>query len=260
MNAFLASLVLPFLFCYNTGMKIEILPVKTRIVHPPKDEIWDIIDSLEVQDGDIVFITSKIVAIHQGRTKKTTEIEKTDLIRSEADRMLTYENTAGGFSVNLCLAHGTLIPAAGIDESNADGYYILWPEDIDEFCGVVRERLIKKFNLRNLGVVVTDSHTMPLRWGVTGLSIGLAGVEPLRDIRGTQDIFDRTMKITKVDLIDPLATLAVKEMGESSECTPIVILRGDLDIPFSDTASMKDFKIAPEMDLYRPLLDAIPKV
>ncbi|MBR0424094.1 coenzyme F420-0:L-glutamate ligase [Candidatus Saccharibacteria bacterium] len=241
-------------------MNIEVIPIKTRVVCPPKDEIWDIIDSLKVSDGDIVFITSKIVAIHQGRTKKTTEIEKRDLIKSEADRMLVHENTDAGFSVHLCLSHNALTLAAGIDESNADGYYILWPEDIDEFCKEVRNRLIKKFNLKNLGVVVTDSHTMPLRSGVTGFSIGLAGVEPLRDIRGTKDIFNRTMKITKVNLIDPLAALAVKEMGESAERRPIVILRGDLNIPFSDTASMEGFKIAPEMDFYRPLIETIPKV
>jgi len=59
-------------------MKLEILPIKTRIVNPPKDDISDIIDSLEVKDGDIIFITSKILAIHQRRTRKTDEIEKTD--------------------------------------------------------------------------------------------------------------------------------------------------------------------------------------
>ena len=60
--------------CYNKPMQIEFLPIKTRIVHPPQDDIWDIIESLEVKDGDIVFITSKIIAIHQGRTRKVGEI------------------------------------------------------------------------------------------------------------------------------------------------------------------------------------------
>ena len=67
-------------------MKIELLPIKTRIVHPPKDEIWDIIDALDVKDGDIVFITSKIVSIHQGHTVHKANAEKEDLIRQEADR------------------------------------------------------------------------------------------------------------------------------------------------------------------------------
>lgn len=241
-------------------MKLEILPIKTRIVKPPKDDISDIIDSLEVKDGDIVFITSKILAIHQGRTRKTDEVEKTDLMREEAERMLSYKNETGDFNVNLTVAHGVLIPAAGIDESNADGYYVLWPEKIDEACREIRARLMKKFNLKRLGVVATDSHTMPLRWGVTGLAIGLSGVEPLKDIRGENDIFNRKMKLTQVDLIDPLAAIAVREMGESSECTPVAIVRGDTSLVFSDTASMDGFKIPPEMDLYRPLLEALPKL
>ena len=241
-------------------MKLEISPIKTRVVKPPKDDISDIIDSLEVEDGDIIFITSKILAIHQRRTRKTGKIKKIDLVCEEAERMLSYKNEEGNFNVNLTVAHGVLIPAAGIDESNANGYYILWPKKIDEACREIRARLMKKFDIKRLGVVVTDSHTMPLRWGVTGLTIGLSGVEPLKDIRGETDIFNRKMKLTKVDMIDPLAAIVVREMGESSECTPIAIVRGDTSLVFSDTASMDKFKISPETDLYRPLIETLPKL
>ena len=240
-------------------MKLEFIPVKTRIVHPPKDDIYDIIDSLDVKDGDIIFITSKIMGIHQGRTAKIGTINKTDLIKKEADRYLPYIVSGEiDFHVNLTITDNVLIPAAGIDESNADGYYVCWPKNIDRFCQEIRTRLIKKHGIKHLGIIATDSHTTPLRWGVTGITIGLAGVEPLRDIRGEKDLFGREMHITKVDLIDPLASMAVHLMGESAECTPIVILRGYKGIPFSDTASMQDFKIAPESDLYRALLDVIP--
>lgn len=240
-------------------MKLEFIPVKTRVVRPPKDEIDDIIDSLEVKDGDIIFITSKIMGIHQGRTRRIGEVSKEELIRAEAERYLEYENKEGGFNVNLTVAHGVLIPAAGIDESNADGYYVLWPEKIDEFCREIREKLVRKFGLKQLGVVATDSHTTPLRWGVTGIAIGLSGIEPAKDIRGEEDIFGRKMKLTKVDMIDPLAAMAVNVMGEASERVPIVIARGETKIEFSETGSMEGFKIEPEMDLYRPLIEAIPK-
>lgn len=241
-------------------MKIEFVPVKTRVVRPPKDEIWDIIDALEVCDGDIVFITSKIIGIHQGRTRRMEEVSKEQLIEEEAERYLPYSNKDGDFNVNLTVSHGVLIPAAGIDESNADGHYILWPEKIDEFCREVRMRLMQKFGISRLGVVATDSHTTPLRWGVTGIAIGLAGVEPTKDIRGEEDIFGRKMKLTKVDMVDPLAAMAVNIMGEHNEQTPIVIVRGWDKVEFSNSASMDGFTIAPEMDLYRPLLDVLPVV
>ena len=241
-------------------MKIEFIPIKSRVVHAPKDDIYDIIDSLDVRNGDVVFITSKIMAIHQGRTYKVGSIPKEALIRQEADRYLSYFNTTGNFNVNLAITQNVLIPAAGIDESNADGHYILRPKNIDNFCQEIRQYLMKKHQIEKLGVVATDSHTTPLRWGVTGITIGLAGVEPLNDIRGKEDLFGREMRMTKVDLIDPLASMAVLLMGEGDECTPIVILRGYDGIPFSDKASMKDFKIEPEMDLYGPLIEALPKV
>lgn len=241
-------------------MKMEFLPVKTRIVRPPKDDISDIIDSLEVKEGDIVFITSKILGIWQGRTAKVGEVEKEDLIRQEAERYLSYDNTYAGFHLNLTVNQNVLIPAAGIDESNADGYFVMWPRNMDELCAEIRKRLMEKFGLSKLGVVATDSHTTPLRWGVTGITVGLAGVEPLRDIRGEPDLFGRPMHVTKVNLIDPLTSMTVLLMGESTECTPIVILRGYEGAVFSDTASMDGFKIAPETDLYSPLIEVLPKV
>lgn len=240
-------------------MNLNFIPVKTRLVRPPQDDITDILDSLTLEDGDIVFVTSKILGIHQGRTVKTDTIKKEDLIRKEADRFLFYDNTYGNFHVHLTITQDVLIPAAGIDESNADGHYIMWPRDIDGLCRAIRTHLIKKNHLKHLGVIATDSHTTPLRWGVTGVTVGLAGVEPLKDIRGTPDLFGRTMHITKVNLIDPLTSMAVLLMGESNECTPIIILRGYTGIPFSDNASMQDFKITPEDDLYSPLLAVIPK-
>jgi len=240
-------------------MKLDFTPVKTRIIRPPKDDIYDVIDSLVIQDGDIIFITSKILGIHQGRTVKIGKMQKEELIQKEADRYLAYKNKTGDFHVNLTVTQNVLIPAAGIDESNADGYYVMWPIGIDALCQEIRQYLMKKHNIKRLGVIATDSHTTPLRWGVTGITIGLAGVEPLKDIRGEPDLFGRNMHITKVNLIDPLTSMAVLLMGESNECTPIVILHDYQGIPFSDSASMDDFKIEPDTDLYSPLISVLPR-
>ena len=240
-------------------MNLHFTPVKTRIVHPPQDDIQDILDSLTLKDGDIVFVTSKILGIAEGRTIKTTDITKETLIKQESERYLPYANDAGTFHVNLTVTQNILIPAAGIDESNADGYFVMWPKDPDKTCLSIRQYLMEKHHIKHLGVVATDSHTTPLRWGVTGISIGLAGVEPLKDIRGEPDLFGRKLHLTKVNLIDPLASMAVLLMGESNECTPIVILSGYRNIPFSNTASMQDFKISPDYDIYQALIKILPE-
>ncbi len=243
-------------------MKLEFTPIKTRIVKPPKDEIWDIIDSLEVKNGDIVFITSKILSIHQGRTAPATEEGKEPLVFQEADRCLTYKNSEDDFTTHITITDGNLILASGIDASNANSHFVLWPKEVDKLCQEIRTRIIKNevkkhHKITKLGIIATDSHTSPLRWGVTGFTIGIAGIEPVEDIRGDEDLFGRKIHITKVNKIDPLTSMAVLLMGESKECTPIAILRGYKDIGFNAKGSMKELKISPEHDIYKPLLDVI---
>ncbi|MCL2586805.1 MAG: coenzyme F420-0:L-glutamate ligase [Firmicutes bacterium] len=235
---------------------LNFIQIKTRIVHPPKDPIWDILDSLSLQEGDIVFITSKILAIHQGRCVPVKGNNKQDLIKQEASHWTPYTNR-GGFHVNLTITDNILIPSAGIDESNAEGHYILWPKNTDKLCREIRKYLMDKFQLENLGVISTDSHTTPLRWGVTGITTGFAGVKPLLDIRGTPDIFGYKMQVTQVNLIDPLTSMAVLLMGEGAEQTPIVILRDYAGLQFCEKSSMADMKISPDIDLYQPMLDVL---
>ena len=237
---------------------MKFIPIKTRIIRPPKDEIWDILDNLKIRDGDIVFITSKILAIHQGRCVPCRAEDKEELIRRESSHHLPYV-TRGGFRCNLTITDNILIANAGIDESNADNHYILWPKNVDELCREIRAHLCKKNNIKNLGVISTDSHTTPLRWGVMGITTGLSGIEPLRDLRGTPDIFGRKTQIARVNIIDALSAMAVLMMGECAEQTPIVILRGYGDIVFNPLADMSSFKIAPEDDLFEPILRTITK-
>ena len=240
-------------------MPFEFIPVSTRILHPPKDDIYDILDALPpLMEKDIVFITSKILGIHQGRCVICEGTDKTALIKREAQRYLAYTHPFG-FNVNLTITDNILISAAGIDASNADGYYILWPENTDALCAEIRAHLCKKNGLKDLGVVSTDSHTTPLRLGVTGISTGVSGIEPLRDLRGQKDLFDRELKITQVNQIDALASMAVLLMGESNEGTPIIILRGWDKIVFNEKADMKGFKTTPETDLYMPLLSVMER-
>ncbi len=240
-------------------MSFNFIPIKTRIIHPPKDEIWDILDNLQpLQEKDILFITSKILAIHQGRCIPCEGTDKTKLIEREAAYYLPYTHPHG-FNVNLTITNNILIAAAGIDASNADNHYILWPHDVDQLCREIREYLCQKNKIKELGVISTDSHTTPLRYGVTGITIGLAGVEPLSDFRGRKDLFGRELKMTRVNEVDALSSMAVLLMGESDEATPLVLLRGYDKIKFNAQASMQDFKIPPEIDLYSPLLGVMKK-
>lgn len=240
-------------------MNFEFIPIQTRIVQPPKDEIWDILDQLPpLHEKDILFITSKILAIHQGRCVPCEGTSKTPLIEQEASYYLPYTHPEG-YDVHLTITDNILIAAAGIDASNANDHYILWPKNVDALCAQIREYLCRKNHIQHLGIISTDSHTTPLRYGVMGLATGLSGVEPIKDVRGQKDLFGRPLKITQIDQVDALAAMAVLLMGETNECTPIVLLRGYDRIVFNPAANMQNFKVPPEIDLYTPLLSVIPK-
>ncbi len=234
---------------------MRFISVRTRKLLPPKDDIYSVFrESLpRLREGDIVFITSKILAIHQGRSVKIGKnVNKRKLVLGEADAYV--ENRAPHWDFILTIKDSTLIPSSGVDESNGNGYYILWPRRTNSLLKEIRAYLKKKYKLKNLAVVATDSHTVPLRWGVSGISTGFYGLEPLRDQRGARDIFGRKLKYTRVNVPDALAAMAVLTMGEAGERTPIVILRGMRGIQFTDRPTWHKVTIPPRKDLYAPIL------
>jgi F420-0:gamma-glutamyl ligase len=237
-------------------MNLQILPIKTRKVLPPQDDITDILNHLpKLKEGDVLVMASKILAIHQGRTIKKSKFknQKSKLIQQEADYFLS-KHKVGDSEIVLTIKDHTLIPSAGIDESNGNNYYILWPKNSHTQAKKIWTLLTKKNNIKNLGVIIADSHTTPLRWGTQGISIGYFGINPLKDYRGAKDIFGRQLKYTQSNVVDALANLGVLMMGEGDEQTPIVIIRGYNNLRFTNQDLRKKFLIHPKQDLYSPLL------
>ena len=231
------------------------IPVRTRKILPPKDDLFAVLNTSlpPLSEGDVVFITSKILSIHQGRCVKIGKnVNKRKLVLGEADAFIENRNPYWDFI--LTVKNSTLIPSSGIDESNGRGYYILWPKNASESARQLCLYLRAKYGIKKLAVVITDSYTTPLRTGVMGISIGFFGLEPVIDRRKALDVFGRKLKYTKVNLADALSAGAVLCMGESGERTPIVILRGEKRIRFTDKPTWKKITIAPRKDLYAPIL------
>lgn len=238
-------------------MNIECQPIKTRPILPPQDDIYPILEQClpTLNEKDVVCITSKILAIHQGRCIKIDQtINKDELIKAEAEYYIDRAFVPHQRAI-LTLKEHTLIPSSGIDESNGNGYYILWPKDSFALAREIGLFLKQKYNLQNLAVIITDSHTTPLRWGVMGISTGFYGLEPLEDCRGEQDIFGRDLKITQKNVVDALSVLAVAVMGEGNEQTPLCLIRGAEFVKFTNKTDYTKFFIPIETDIYKPLLN-----
>lgn len=242
---------------------MQVKAIKTRKFLPPKDNLWELLSAIKsLKENSVVAVTSKVVSIGEGRCIPLNQIEKDELIVKEADKYLPREVVPNKWTM-YTLKNNMLIAAAGIDESNANGYYILWPKDPELSAKKIWQFLKKKFQLKNLGIIITDSKVNPLRRGVMGLAISYYGFKPLKDYRGKTDLFGRRFEMETTDLPDSLATAAVLEMGEGSEQQPLAIIT---DVPYIEfilgeynpRKSDSSFEIPEKEDLYYPFLSSVP--
>lgn len=215
----------------------------------------------ELSEEDIVVITSKIVSICQGRVVANDgTTDKYALILSEADAVIEDEKLKR-LGVILTIKDDILISNAGIDESNGNGYFILWPKDIHKIAADVWQYLRKKYKRKHIGVIITDSHTTPLRWGTTGMGLAWAGFEALNNYIGTPDIFGRNLRVTKASILDGLSAAAVVSIGEGNEQTPLAVIRDTSFVTFQDRPPTKSeiagLQITLGEDIFSPLLTAV---
>ncbi len=156
---------------------MEIIAVKLELLVPPKDDLFSKIlaSKLKPKNGDIIAVSSKVVSIHEGRCVSTALTDKDTLAKKEAELYLERKYTPGKHALHTIL-NGVLIRSAGIDESNANGHFILWPKDPMRSAKQIRAFLIKTYKLKQLGVIVTDSISSPLRRGCHRLCARMGGV------------------------------------------------------------------------------------
>lgn len=224
-------------------------------MQPPKDDMYTLLDEYltDVREGDMVLITSKIVAIHQGQCIPISDtLEKRTLVEQEAEYFV--EGHLKYAQSPLAIKYGALFFGAGIDESNSNGYYTLLPKKPFDVAQEIWEYLRRKHNITNLAVVITDSHSLPLRRGCLGISIGLWGFHPIDHHVGKPDLFGRIMRLSSTNIADAVSAGAAAVSGEADECTPIIIVRGVPNVRFTSADTRHEILMPPEDDIYYPLL------
>lgn len=232
---------------------MQIKAIKTRVFEDNEDLFAFIVEHIKnIPDKSVLVVTSKIVALGEGRIAEyNTKKQKDILIKKESRFALKTK------IVWLTIKDGMLLANAGIDESNVKGRkgkVILLPKDSFESAMVLRKKLIRHFNLKNLGIVITDSRLMPLRAGAIGVALGYSGFKGIRNYIGAKDIFGRVMKISQTDVADSLATSAVLCMGEGKERQPIALIT-DAPVVFSTKLNRQELFISIKRDIYAPLFN-----
>jgi coenzyme F420-0:L-glutamate ligase len=240
---------------------MQFIPITTRILTPPQDNLLAVLkESLaDVRDNDVLCISSKVVAIHEGRCVAKDSVDKQQLAASEADLVIPRSY----WSSSLAVIHHTFLGAAGIDESNGDGHYILLPRDPFASAKVLHTFLCETYRVEKLGVIITDSRSHPFRYGATGVALAWWGIEPLEDHRGRLDLFGRAIEVERSNLVDGLAAGATVVAGEVDECIPVVIARNVPRFIFTKpNENTRDHLFSPyEEDTFRVLYDRwLPKL
>lgn len=236
---------------------MRIVSCRTRKLKPPKDDLYGAIREAikELPERCVVVVTSKVVAIHQGRCIKIEPgVERDKLVEKEAD-FYTTRDIVPGEHLLFSIKNNTLIASAGIDKSNANGHFVLWPERLNETVKELHKFFKSTYRVKEVGVVVTDSHVVPLRRGVVGTSLAQYGFNPLRNYIGKPDIFGEPLKVTISNVAEALAAAAVVVMGEAAEQTPLAVVTDMPWLEFIEEAV--DIKIPMEEDLFRPMLEGV---
>jgi putative folate metabolism gamma-glutamate ligase len=240
---------------------MKVTSVKTERITAGATELLPLLERVitEVHDGSVIAITSKIVSLCEGNVIPLDKIDKEELVVRESDLYLPV--SLSKYHHHFTITNNTLIPMAGVDESNGDGQYVLWPKDVQATGSQVRAWAKQKFGLSQIGVIITDSTCHPLRRGTNGIMLAYSGFRALNDYVGRPDLFGRPFTVSQADVAGGLAAAAVLQMGEGAEQTPIAILT---DLPFvhfqdrEPTAEELASVIIPlDEDLFAPFLTSV---
>ncbi|MFD4376861.1 coenzyme F420-0:L-glutamate ligase [Streptomyces sp. NPDC058486] len=187
----------------------------------PGDDLAKLIASVspDLQDGDVLLVTSKIVSKAEGRIVAADDRE--EAIDAETVRVVARRGTLRIVENR----QGLVMAAAGVDASNTPaGTVLLLPEDPDGSARRIRAGLREALGV-DVGVVVTDTFGRPWRAGLTDVAIGAAGVRVLDDLRGATDSHGNELNVTVTATADELAAAGDLVKGKATGM-PVAVVRG----------------------------------
>ncbi|AFU04978.1 coenzyme F420-0:L-glutamate ligase [Nocardia brasiliensis] len=217
--------------------ELRILPITGLPEFRPGDDLAEHIAARAswLADGDVLVVTSKIVAKAEGRiVEAPLDPEERDaarraLVEQEAVRVLARKGRTLITENKL----GIVQAASGIDGSNVEqGELVLLPADPDASARVLRAELAQRLGVQ-VAVVITDTMGRAWRSGQIDTAIGSAGLRVLHDYAGAVDGQGNELQVTQVAVADELAAAADLVKGKLGG-VPVAVVRG---LPITDDGS-----------------------
>jgi coenzyme F420-0:L-glutamate ligase/coenzyme F420-1:gamma-L-glutamate ligase len=227
--------------------EVRIVPLTGIPEVQPGDDLAALLgDAVEraagLEEGDVLVVAQKVVSKAEGR------LEQTDVVVDVVLREARAVRRRRGDLVIAETEHGFVCASAGVDRSNApgDGWVVLLPRDPDASASGIRSALAERFGVMPV-VIVSDSFGRAWRQGTTDVAIGVAGMRPLLDLRGSRDARGYELSSTQIAVADELASATELVMGKASG-VPAALVRGYGAPPGEGSA--RELVIPPDRDLF----------
>ena len=219
--------------------------------------------ALPLLADDVLVVTQKIVSKAENAIVDLTTVEprpeaiefaerwdrdarQIEVVLREARRVVRMER---GVLITET-QHGFVCANGGVDASNvgpASGTIVtLLPSDPDASARTIRQSIRVRFGV-DVPVIVSDSFGRPWRWGIVDVAIGVSGLEPIEDLRGTPDADGRVMRSTVRAPADEIASAAELAFGKTGG-RPAALVRGAR--PRRGEGSIADVLMSREFDLF----------
>jgi coenzyme F420-0:L-glutamate ligase/coenzyme F420-1:gamma-L-glutamate ligase len=227
--------------------EIRIIPLTGIPEVGPGDDLGGLVgDAVEradgLEEGDVIVVAQKVISKAEDRVEQTDDV--LEVILREARAIRRHR----GDLVIAETEHGFVCASAGVDRSNTpgDGWVVLLPRDPDASAARIRDALADRFGI-GPAVVVSDSFGRAWRQGTTDVAIGVFGMSPLLDLRGTDDARGRPLDSTIIAVADELAGAAELVMGKTAG-VPGALVRGYRVV--AGDGSARELIMPPERDLF----------
>lgn len=217
-----------------------------------------IAEQAELEGGDVLVVAQKVVSKAEGRVVRLAEVEPSERARELAgDEDPRRHEVILRESARILRSrpplvisethHGFVCASAGVDSSNAPEpeTVVLLPLDPDASAVSLRDRIVELTGAE-VGVIVSDSFGRAWRQGTTDVAIGLAGIRPLLDLKGTRDRVGYELHATVIAVADELAGAAQLVLGKTDD-VPAAVIRG---VDAHGEGSARDLVMPKERDLF----------
>lgn len=232
----------------KTPPKFEVIGITGIPEIQPGDQLSKLIieasanQETPLENDDILVIAQKIVSKSEGRLIELKKVIPSDFAKQLAtdcqrdprlielvlreSRAIVRMDPARGILITET-HHGFVCANSGIDTSNIQGYEVvsLLPKNPDSSALQIRQEIKCNINGSSVAIIISDTFGRAWREGHINIAIGVSGINTIKDYRGTQDSAGKELKVTRVAVVDELASTAELVMGKA-DSVPAVIIRG----------------------------------